>query len=103
MPLYRRVLLIVIIALCPVEVWAQSSSAAKDGLTLTLGGAAQTLDQSFTSVPKWREGGEMINPPIKPLYDPGFTWAAGYIWDHAPAGVAAEWPPSGKNFPAWTS
>jgi hypothetical protein len=71
--------------------------------TLSLANTIETLKEEFTSAPEWRPGGVQVDEPIKPLSDPSFSWAAGYIWNHARVGRPMTWPPPKKNFPAWTS
>lgn len=85
----------------PCLLYAQSNPGSDS--TLSLDNAVQTLDQEFREAPVWRQGAVNVMAPIRPLSDPSFSWAAGYIWSHPPIGVAAEWPPSGKKFSAWTS
>lgn len=89
------------ILLSPFALLAQASSESPQ--TLSLSNTAITLDQEFKAVPHWRQGAVQVNAPIRPLSDPSFSWAAGYIWDHPIVGERAGWPYPTTNFPAWTS
>lgn len=71
--------------------------------TLSLANTVETFKDEFKQAPHWREGGLQVDEPIKSLSDPSFTWAAGYLWNHALAGAPQPWPPSKHDFPAWTS
>ncbi len=71
--------------------------------TLSLDNAVETLQQDFRGPPVWRRGAVQVNEKTKPLSDPSFSWAAGYIWSHPPIGAADGWPRPTKDFPAWTS
>jgi beta-glucanase (GH16 family) len=70
---------------------------------LSLAGLAETLNQEFREPPIWRPGALQVQSPIRPLNDPGFSWAAGYIWNHPLGAGRLPWPPPQRNFPAWTS
>lgn len=62
----------------------------------------QNFDQMKTA-PQWRSGGTQVGAAMKPFNDKTFSWAAGYIWNHAVVGTKVTWPPARTNFPAWTS
>jgi beta-glucanase (GH16 family) len=96
--LFRFSVILLLITASPCLLYAQSGS---DNM-LSLGNAIETLDQEFHQAPVWRQGAVQVTASMKPLNDPSFSWAAGYIWSNPPIGVKAEWPPSGKKFPAWT-
>lgn len=78
-------------------------AAAQTAVTLSLENAVPTLTEEFRKEPVWRQGGVQVNAPAKPLNDPGFNWASGYIWNHAIVGTKKPWPPATADFPAWTS
>jgi beta-glucanase (GH16 family) len=80
---------------------AEDNAAGGDALSLD--GATPTFNEEFQKAPVWREGGVQTNASAKPLDDPSFSWAAGYIWDHPATGTRKSWPPPTSNFPAWTS
>jgi len=98
--LLRFAMIMLLITAWPWLLHAQSNPASDNSLLLD--NAVATLDQEFKTAPVWRQGAVQVTAPIKPLSDPSFSWAAGYIWSNPPIGVKAEWPPSGKKFPAWT-
>ena len=79
---------------------AQPAAAEQD--MLTLDHAQPTLVENFSQALAWRSGVLDTNAPAKPLNDPSFSWAPGYIWNHAIGGVDPI-PHKGKPFPAWTS
>ncbi|MES2985490.1 MAG: glycoside hydrolase family 16 protein [Pseudomonadota bacterium] len=82
--------------LVAVPAWSASTR-------LSLNGAQETLVQEFTAPPVWRKGALDVYAPRKPLSDPNFSWAAGYIWNHGLVGSKEVWPARGKRFPGWTS
>lgn len=73
------------------------------GTALSFENSSQMLDERFTELPRWREGGVQVESPALPFNDASFSWAAGYIWNHPLAGHPLQWPPPATNFPAWTS
>jgi hypothetical protein len=73
------------------------------GSALSLKGAVLTLDEQFPAPPKFRKGGTQVGAPMRPLNDPSFSWASGYVWDHNPLGTKEVWPPPKDSYPAWTS
>ncbi len=80
-----------------------SNGAGKDDQKLSLSDAVQTLDADFQKPPTWRSGAVQTDESARPLNDPSFSWAAGYIWNHPPVGVPPVWPLPDHDFPAWTS
>jgi hypothetical protein len=80
---------------------SQLPSTGGDGLSFK--NTLETLDQRFTELPAWREGGVQVDAPVRSLDEPSFSWAAGYIWNHPLAGHPSPWPPPVRDFPAWTS
>ena len=90
----------VMVASMPCAAIAAISPAAPQ---LSLTGTVQVFADEFKTMPAWREGGVQVGEKAKPLNDPTFTWASGYIWNHAIVGTKKPWPPAKTNFPAWTS
>ncbi|NBO17709.1 MAG: glycoside hydrolase family 16 protein [Proteobacteria bacterium] len=82
---------------------AQAATISPTAPKLSLTGAVKVFAEEFTKMPAWRAGGVQVGDLPKPLNDPTFTWASGYIWNHAIVGTAKPWPPATINFPAWTS
>ena len=80
---------------------SERPSVGVDGLSFR--DTVETLDQRFSELPAWREGGVQVDASVMPLNDPSFSWAAGYIWNHSLAGHPATWPLPVRDFPAWTS
>jgi hypothetical protein len=80
-----------------------SESSSVLGSELSLSNTSQMLDQHFTGLPMWREGGVQVDASVLPFNNASFSWAAGYIWNHRLAGQPLQWPPPVRNFPAWTS
>jgi hypothetical protein len=97
----RLFVCVLLAAARPAALAAQTAPPGE--ATLSLADAVETLRQDFRTAPVWRGGGVQVNAPRRPLSDPAFSWTAGYIWDHPPAGVPAAWPPPTHDFPAWTS
>jgi hypothetical protein len=73
------------------------------GSELSFANTSEMLDQRFSELPVWREGGVQVDAPALPFNDASFSWAAGYIWNHPMAGQPLQWPPPLRDFPAWTS
>ncbi len=92
-------------AMCFLVIAALNPSSAlpSDKNALSLEGATQTLAENFSSQPVWRPGGTQTDVGARPFTDASFSWAAGYIWNHAPRGAAKVWPLPKDYFPAWTS
>jgi hypothetical protein len=81
----------------------RADNAPADDATLSLADAVPTLQQDFRTAPVWRSGAVQVNDAPRPLTDPTFSWAAGYIWSHPPVGAPSPWPQPAHDFPAWTS
>jgi beta-glucanase (GH16 family) len=77
--------------------------AAQVDETLSLAQSVETLRQDFRAPPVWRGGAVQVQAAPRPLSDPEFSWAAGYIWSHPPVGAPTPWPQPAHDFPAWTS
>ena len=73
------------------------------GSELSFANTSEMLDQRFSELPVWREGGVQVDSPALPFNAASFSWAAGYIWNHPLAGQLLQWPPPVRDFPAWTS
>ena len=56
---------------------SERPSVGVDGLSFR--DTVETLDQRFSELPAWREGGVQVDASVMPLNDPSFSWAAGYI------------------------
>jgi hypothetical protein len=98
---FRYLVCILLTLACLSPLYAQSPHLNDEALSLS--DTVETLNQDFHKAPVWRRGAVQVNERPKPLSDPSFSWAAGYIWDHPPLGVRTKWPPPAENFPAWTS
>jgi hypothetical protein len=97
---WRLAAVFLMLAGMPAAPRAQPAPAPE---TLSLAGAVETLHEDFHSPPAWRRGAVQVQDSPRPLSDPAFSWAAGYIWDHPPLGAPAPWPQPTRDFPAWTS
>ncbi|WP_161602324.1 glycoside hydrolase family 16 protein [Tautonia marina] len=75
--------------------------------TLNLDRAIPTLTEEFDRLLEWRRGCTQVDAKPLPLNDPGFNWAAGYVWNHPIVGPDApkeKWPAKkAASYPAWTS
>ncbi len=98
---FRNLAIVLLVVVQPHLLSAQTSLDSKPELTLD--DAVQTLREDFQRPPVWRGGGVQVDEKPKPLTDASFSWAAGYIWNHALVGAPEPWPPPTENFPAWTS
>lgn len=101
MKIINKLMLLPLVAL-PYNAMAAAAPVAPVE-TLNLTGATTMLNNDFAEKPTWRQGGTQIGAIAKPFNDPSFTWALGYIWNHAIVGTKVTWPPAKTNFPSWTS
>jgi Glycosyl hydrolases family 16 len=86
-----------------ISIWPYSALAQLADSELSFVNTVETFNDTFKHPPVWREGGVKVDDSIKPLSDPSFSWAAGYIWNHPIVGTVVTWPPARHNYPAWTS
>jgi beta-glucanase (GH16 family) len=99
----RKLQVFVIALLAILQALPACADSAPQSDTLSFADTIETLKEDFQKAPIWQPGAVQVNASIKPLSDPTFSWAAGYIWDHPPAGMKAIWPPPDEDYPAWTS
>ena len=93
----RKTLIGLLFIALPAAALAQGSEM------LSLDNATQTLNADFKQPPTWRTGAQQPDAAMKPLSDASFSWAAGYLWNHAMVGTPQLWPLPKSDFPAWTS
>lgn len=94
---------LLILPVCVFSMNAHAATATSTAHVLSLTDTTATLKNDFKTAPVWRAGGTQPYAAPKPLSDRTFTWAPGYIWNHAIVGTAVTWPPNKWYFPAWTS
>ncbi len=95
----KKWLIITAVSLVPAVAQAAVEKLSYGNTQLLL---VQNFDQMKTA-PVWRPGGVQVGTAMKPINDKTFSWAAGYIWNHAVVGSKVNWPPAKTNFPSWTS
>ena len=70
---------------------------------LSTKGARLTLNQDFSAPPRLRSGITRVDQSAKPLSDPRFSWAAGYIWNHPLDAKLSDGLSARRGSPSWTS